>query len=288
MKPYLLSGASGFLGRHLRQQLPPEQTLALAHHHADPTTESCDLSNRQAVLKLAPADTVIHLGGISGIPHFEADPGRGWAVNLSGTLNLLEQAKRAGTRRFIFASTYVYGPPLYLPVDEQHPLVTPHAYHRSKRMAEEICEEYAHSSEMEVFILRTFNVYGPHQSETMLIPTILNQLQQPQISLRDPAPRRDYLYVADWVQAILKILERPVSPTSVHYLNLGSGQTISVSELVALIQQQAKTQIPVTYSHALRQNEVSVVQADIRKARVLLDWQPQISLEEGIRSLCAS
>ncbi len=289
MKPYLLTGASGFLGRHLHSKLPSEQTLALAYQHPSQNSFCCDLSDRQAVLQLPAAETVIHLGGISGLPAFEADPGRGWAVNLSGTLNLLEHAKRSGARRFIFASTYVYGVPQYLPVDEAHPVVTAHAYHHSKRMAEQICEDYAQHTGLEIFILRTFNIYGPQQSKQMLIPTILEQLSQTQIVLRDPAPRRDFLHVTDWVQALLKILELPFRETTTpHYLNLGSGQTISVSALVDLIQAQAQTHLPVSYTHQLRGAEVSVVQADISKAKGLLNWQPEISLAEGLRLLCVS
>lgn len=289
MKAYLLSGASGFLGRHLRQALPDNDTLAIAYQHANATDLRCDLSDRQAVLDLPTAESVIHLGGISGIPAFEADPGQGWAINLSGTLNLLEHARRSGARRFIFASTYVYGPPQYLPVDENHPLLTPHAYHRSKRMAEQVCEDYAQTTGLEIFILRTFNVYGPWQSRQMLIPTILEQLTQSEIVLRDPSPCRDFLYVTDWVQAILNILQLPFTETSQpHYFNLGSGQSISVSELVDLIQTQAQTELPVTYTHELRSSEVSVVQADIRKAQALLGWQPEVSLAEGIGLLCAS
>jgi UDP-glucose 4-epimerase len=280
MIDYLVTGSSGFLGRQVIQTLPETVTVqALAGR------QNLDICDAQAVAQLPESQHILHLAGVSGLSDFEQDLGRGYAVNVTGTLNLLQHAARTRAKTFVFASTYMYGTPTYLPIDENHPIAYVHAYHHSKNLAEQLCLRFAEHYGFKVFILRLFNLYGPGQSRSMLIPTIIEQLQNAQIQLRDPSPRRDYLYVSDAAHAILNCCSDSAKPGT---YNIGFGQSLSVEALVNKIQQLAGTQLPVTYTHQVRHTEVSDVVADTRLARAHLQWQAQTGLTEGLRrTLCA-
>lgn len=275
----LLTGAGGFIGRVLAPLLQDRGCLALSGR------TQLDLCEREAVMALPPVKQIVHLAGASTTFAFDADPEGAWRSNLLSCLNLLEYARRNQIGHFILASTYVYGPPQYLPVDEKHPILPHHAYQRSKYLCEQLAEQYARDWGFRLSILRLFNVYGPGQDARMLLPTLLAQLPTGQILLRDAAPRRDFIHVRDVASAFCKVLETGAEGL----FNLGSGQSLSVQELVALVLKLYGQALPVSYSQQVRRHEVDEVVADTRRAQALLAWQPRVSLEQGIKELlCVS
>lgn len=276
---FLLTGASGFLGQVVQEQLKDKGTLQSLRGCND-----VDLCQIDSLLSLSPARHIIHLAGVVGIPDFEKDIARGYGVNVGGTLNLLRYAVQNKSKTFVYVSTYMYGAPNYLPIDEKHPLACLHAYHQSKKMAEDLCLQFAQAYGIKLFVLRVFNIYGPGQSKSMLIPTIISQLKQQEIKLRDPFPKRDYLFVSDVARAIALCFEEQALPG---IYNIGSGISWSVDELVTHIQSAAQTSLPVNYSHQHRPTEVSDVRADFSLAKRYLNWSPEITLEAGLKyTLC--
>lgn len=282
---FLITGANGFIGQHLQQALRSAEIdfVALAGR------QQRDLTQPEALANLPPARVLVHLAGAGNPVDFDQDPATSWRINLSGTLNLLNRCRQLQVEHLILASTYVYGPPETLPVVETHPVRPLHAYPRSKYLCEQLVEQFvldaaAQGHAFRGTALRLFNVYGPGQSSHMLIPTIVKQLQQPVMSLRDPAPRRDFVHVDDVVQAILATAKLP-RQSSFEAINIGSGQSYSVAELVALLSTLAGVHPQVKYLQQVRTGEVNEVRADCSKADQLLGWAPQKDFRTGLQDL---
>lgn len=280
---YLLTGANGFIGQHLLPALQDlvglDKSIFALHGRTH-----LDLTQAHSLNALPAVKTVIHLAGVASPVNFDRDPAQSWEINLTGTLNLLNWARRNQVEHFILASTYVYGPPQSLPVNELHPVCPPHAYPRSKYLCEQLLQQFVADTGMMGTILRIFNVYGAGQSESMLIPSIVGQLNQPVLRLLDPLPRRDFVYIRDVVHAFLNTLQRPLEKTC-EIFNIGFGQSLSVADLVQLIMQLAQRFPQVEYAHQSRVGEVNDVVADITKAKQILNWSPQVSLKAGLQEL---
>lgn len=283
MPEILLTGATGFIGRQLQQALQAagHDLLAL------PGRQQLDLTRPESLQELPPARVVMHLAGAGNPTDFDRDPAASWQANLSATLNLLNACRQWQTEHFILASTYVYGPPDSLPVSEAHPVRPPHAYPRSKYLCEQLLQQFVADSGMRGTALRIFNVYGSGQTAHMLIPSIVQQLRQPTLTLRDPAPRRDFVHVSDVVRAFLLALQLPAEPVF-EAINIASGQSVSVAELVQLLLDLSQSRSQVHYLQQVRRAEVSEVRADIGKAQRLLNWQPEVDFKAGLQALLAA
>ena len=150
-------------------------------------------------------------------------------------------------------------------------------------MAESVCKFYAEYYSIPVTIIRPFNIYGVGQKPHFLIPEIIAQVhKKSSIKLKDINPRRDYLYVDDLVEALLLTM----SPSQGrHIYNIGYGSSLSVAEIVHVIQTVAGTTLPVISENLTRENEISDVYADISLANKELNWQPRTSFAEGIKNI---
>lgn len=286
----LITGAGGFIGQALQTALHQERKDRFEVLPIQGRSQGVDLSDKRCLAQLPACEAIVHLAGVTGLKAFDADPLGSWTSNLLSTLHILEHARRTQAQRLILTSSYVYGPPQYLPVDEAHPIAPHHAYQRSKYLSEQLAEQFARDGGAAVTVLRLFNVYGPGQSPGMLIPDLLAQINRPVIRLHDPRPRRDYIHVTDVTAAIrAALLAEPASIFSLY--NIGSGSSVSVAELLELVMAKlaARGLAPeIAWSMTRRGAEVDEVRADIRKAGRELGWQPQISLAAGLEELlCA-
>lgn len=280
MPRILITGASGFIGQHLIKHLEKQGYSDIRAIHG---RKDLDLTQPEACQKLPDGDICIHLAGAGNPTDFDRDADMAWQSNVTGTLNLLQAIQNKGYQRFIFASTYVYGRPDYIPVDEEHSVRPPHPYPRSKYMGEQLLEEFTRRSSLSGIALRIFNVYGPGQTAHMLIPTIVHQLGGDQIQLRDAVPKRDFVHVQDVVRAFEKSIHAEIE--GFQRFNIASGESISVADLVRKIQELAHDQTPINYSHKPRPNEVNDVVGNIELAKQVLHWEPQISLHQGLGDL---
>ncbi len=177
-------------------------------------------------------------------------------------------------------SSYLYGVPKYQPIDELHPIHPNNPYALSKANAEDWCRFYSLHFDVPIAIFRPFNIYGPGQGKLFLIPKIINQIfEDKKIELDDLSPRRDYLYLDDLVDALLYSMSRR---SHFDIFNIGSGRSLSVEEIVRVIQDCAGTSLTVQTRGKMRRNEIPDLIADISKAKQFLDWSPKISFEDGI------
>ena len=275
----LVTGAGGFLGRHLVQALKSRGHRVRSHSSAQGDISSC-------ALPIDGVDHVYHLAAKSFVPESWTHTQDFYRTNVLGTVNVLEHCRRHRTPLTLISS-YVYGQPQRLPISEDHPLAALNPYAHTKILAEEVGTFYEKVFGLRLVIVRIFNLYGPGQNPPYLIPTIIHQALDPsvpEIRLKDLRPKRDYLYVADAVEMLLATLQDTVSGV----YNLGSGQSASVAEVAELIRRAAGTGKPVTSDEQPRPQEVMDVRADISRASSDLGWRPSTSLAEGIAKTVAA
>ena len=277
----LVTGSKGFIGRYLVQSLKKNKAIVEEIDIKD----GIDLTNweqlSESIKKISTVDVIFHLGAIVFVPYSIKNPKTTYFTNVIGTLNLLEIARMYDIKKFIFASTYVYGQPYYLPIDERHPIQAISPYNRSKILGEELCKGYYQDYGVKCVILRPFNIYGIGQAKDFLIPSIIDQLPSRKISLENPNPKRDYVFIDDVISAYMKAAS--YDKKGFEIFNIGSGESYSVSEIVnkILFLAQLKDMV-VTFTNKIRDNEISNIVADITKAKDLLKWQPKIDIETGL------
>jgi nucleoside-diphosphate-sugar epimerase len=278
MNNVLITGSSGFVGKALISELQKENISAQGIDIAD----GFDITDFSTLEKLADIDCIVHLAAKSFVPDSFIKPLDFYQTNISGTLNVLELARKHNAS-VIFFSSYLYGAPEYLPVNEEHRLDPHNPYAQSKLISESLCHAYHRDFGVPVIIFRPFNIYGKNQNSDFLIPTIIKQCESGLIRLKDSRPKRDYIHVSDVAKAICLAIKRQNS--NLEIFNLGTGTSFSVKEIVELIINNFAKVIKVEYDNEQRKNEVLDCYADITKMKNYFGWAPQISLEEGLKRI---
>ena len=301
-KTVLVTGAGGFIGSHVVERLVGRgaRTRALVEYNSDNAWGWLDQSTvREQVdvflgdvrdggslaRPMKGADVVLHLAALIAIPHSYEAPLSYVRTNVEGTLNVLEAARSADVGLFVHVSTSeVYGTARYVPIDENHPLQGQSPYSASKIGADMMAEAYHRSFGLPVVTARPFNTYGPRQSARAIIPTIITQaLTQNEIRLGNTTPTRDFNYVTDTAEALVRIVES--SSAVGETLNIGSGQEISIGELAEKIVHLTGTKATIMPDDDRRRpddSEVGRLRADSAKMRQITGWAPEVSLEEGL------
>ena len=283
-KRILVTGSSGFVGKNLIEELKRQDAdvLTLTDHNG----RRIDIRDSKRVTgiinEIRNIDIVYHLAAITSVPFSFENPGETYEVNVLGTLNILELCRLGNADKIVFASSYVYGQPQYLPIDENHPLQPTNPYARSKILGEELCRAYNTDFGVKCIILRPFNIYGVGQSKNFLIPSIIAQLRYGKIELKDPEPKRDFIYISDVIDAYIKAGE---VNGDFEVFNIGYGKSYSVKEIVDKIIQLYGKDVKVKYSGERRKNEVMDTIANIKKAEEKLGWKPHVEIDKGLSNL---
>lgn len=228
-------------------------------------------------------DVIVHLGAMAGVRPSLLDPLHYEDVNMRGTLNLLEATRKRGGIRFVFASSSsVYGSNENVPfcedADIHHP-VSPYA--ATKRSGELMCYTFHHLYNIPTTCLRFFTVYGPRQRPEMAIHKFVRMILagEPIPFFGDGTTRRDYTFVEDIVDGVLRSIDRC---EGYEIYNLGESQTTSLSELVEQIGEVCERQ-PVLDRQPMQPGDVVVTYADISKAKEKLGYAPKTLIPEGLR-----
>jgi len=306
MGKVLVTGAGGFIGSHLTEELvrQGEEVRTLVRYNSrDAKGLLEDLPREiQHQIEVVPGDLkdpdgvkkvlkgcskVFHLGALIAIPYSYIHPFDFIQTNTVGTAHLLNACLEQGTlERVIHTSTSeVYGTAQYVPIDEKHPLQAQSPYAASKIAADKLAESYYLSFGLPIAILRPFNTFGPRQSLRAIIPTIISQAMGDQkIRLGNIRPRRDFLFVKDTVRGFIQLGKCEEAVGKV--VNIGTGTDISVEALVTKILNLAgkRGEIEVE-DQRIRPEKSEVMQllSDTRLAQKLFKWAPRYTLEEGLR-----
>jgi nucleoside-diphosphate-sugar epimerase len=280
---YLITGGKGFIGTHLFNQL-----VSNGHECFVLDIENMGVLNKEnfTCFQKKKIDVVIHLASKTHVPESWEEPEEYLEFNYLGTLNTIEFCRK-NKAKMIYVSSYMYGKPDYLPIDENHKLRVNNPYALSKKLSEQVCEFYAKNFNVPAIIIRPFNIYGPNQRKEFLIPEMLNKiLFGNEVQVKDIDPKRDYLYIDDFINAICSITE---VKTDFEVYNVGYGKSYSVEDIIKLAQRIAnKEEMEIIVKGERRKNEIMDVVADIKKLKDQTGWEPKVSLAEGLNLIIKS
>jgi len=305
-KKILVTGADGFIGSHLTEELVrrdydvrafvfynsfnswgwldtlPKKTLAKIDIFAG------DIRDPNGVRKaMQNIDIVFHLAALIAIPFSYHSPDSYVDTNVKGTLNVLQAARDGNCSRVLITSTSeVYGTAQYVPIDEKHPFQGQSPYSATKIGADRIAESFYRSFNTPVTIVRPFNTYGPRQSARAVIPTIITQLLngEKKIKLGSVHPTRDFNFVKDTAAGFIAIAE--TSKTIGEEINIASQKEITIGQIATEIINQINPKAKIV-SDDIRlrpaKSEVVRLLGSNEKMRKLTGWQPKYTLKQGLK-----
>ena len=276
----LITGSKGFVGENICKSYLNSKYNLITDSHKDNSQK--DITKIEYFENFGDKiDAIIHLAAKTSINDSLTDPYETYYINIIGTLNVLEFAKRKNITNLIFLSTYVYGEPQYLPIDENHP-INPHSpYNKSKIIAESLCEDYSKIFGINVVILRPFYLYGYNRKKNTLIRSILDQINTNEIvKLSNEKTRRDFLYISDFIELLNKILNK--FPSGFNIYNVGSGTSYSITEISRKIANLLNKEIRICYDGSIRKQDINEMVADITKTSKEFDWNPKIDIDQGL------
>jgi NAD dependent epimerase/dehydratase len=302
----LVTGADGFIGSHLTEELVRRgaDVRALVCYnsfgtwgwldHSEPAVKKAldvfpgDIRDPHGVKKaMAGCDTVFHLAALIAIPYSYHSPDTYVDTNVKGTLNVVQAARELGASKVVVTSTSeVYGTARFVPITEEHPLQGQSPYSASKIGADQMALAFHRSFGIPVAVIRPFNTYGPRQSARAVIPTIIAQIANGARAIKLGAvhPTRDFNFVKDTVSGFLAVAASEKSVGEV--INIASNFEISVGDTARLIAEVMGTEIRIESEDLRKRPEKSEVErlwGDNSKAGRLLGWKPAYGSLEGLR-----
>lgn len=306
MKKVLVTGADGFIGSHLTEQLVQQgyNVRAFVNYNSFNSWGWLDQSPKEITknIEVFAGDVrdphgvkeamkgcthVLNLAALIAIPYSYHSPDTYVDTNIKGTLNIVQAARELGVEKVVHTSTSeVYGTALYVPIDEEHPLQGQSPYSASKIGADQMALSFYRSFDTPVAIIRPFNTYGPRQSARAVIPTIITQLAagKEKIKLGAISPTRDFNYVMDTVSGFISVMNSEKSIGEV--INIGSNYEVSIGDTAKMVAEVMGKKIDIeTDEVRLRpeKSEVNRLWADNQKAKQLLGWEPQYGGVEGFK-----
>lgn len=306
----LVTGADGFIGSHLTEELVRSgvQVRALVYYNSfnswgwiDSLPKEIkdqieiiagdvrdDYMVKEAMKKI---DYVYHLAALIAIPYSYYSPGSYVDTNIKGTLNVLNAARELETQRVLVTSTSeVYGTARYVPIDEKHPFQGQSPYSASKIGADRMAESFYKSFNIPVTIVRPFNTYGPRQSARAVIPTIISQLIAgcEKIKLGALTPTRDFVYVKDTARGFMEIAK--CQEAIGKEINIATMKEISIGELAEkMIQKINPNASIVCEEERIRpvSSEVERLLGDATLLKSLTGFIPNTTIDEGLEQTIA-
>lgn len=306
MKAVLVTGAAGFIGSHvaeglLRRAIPvvglddlndyypvafKERNLAALKRHKGFTFERADIVNFDAcseIFSCHPISHVAHLAARAGVRPSIVDPFIYESVNVRGTLNLLELARKKEIENFVLtSSSSVYGNSTKIPFREDDSItdlpISPYA--ATKKAAEVLGHTFHHLYGLNVNVVRPFTVYGPRGRPDMAPWIFLESALsgRPIRKFGDGTSRRDYTFIDDFVAGFIAAIERPLG---YEIFNLGNSATVSLNDALDTIERVSGRKLTIL-NEGMQPGDVDVTYADISKARSKLDYHPATSFEAGM------
>lgn len=306
----LVTGADGFIGSHLVEELVRKgyQVKAFVYYNSFNTwgwldTLSKDVMENVEIFQgdirdpngveeaMKDVEAVFHLAALIAIPFSYHSPDTYVDTNIKGTLNVLQAARKLGTKRVLVTSTSeVYGTAQYVPIDEKHPFQGQSPYSATKIGADRLAESFYRSFQLPVTIVRPFNTYGPRQSARAVIPTIITQLLagKEEIKLGALTPTRDFNYVKDTANGFISIYES--NKTIGEEINIATQKEISIGELAEELIRQINPKAKIICDEQRLRPEKSEVNRLLgcnEKIMRMTDWKPKYNFEEGLAETIA-
>jgi NAD dependent epimerase/dehydratase len=304
-KKILVTGADGFIGSHLVEELVAKgaKVRAFVFYNSFNSYGWLDSISSQTKDKIEffpgdirdpngireamkDIDIVFHLAALIAIPFSYHSPDSYIDTNVKGTLNIIQAARDNKIKRIIVTSTSeVYGTAQFIPITEEHPKQSQSPYSASKIGADAIADSFFRSFNLPLTIVRPFNTYGPRQSARAIIPTIITQLLNAarEIKLGDLSPKRDLLFVKDTISGFLKIAQ--CDSLIGHEVNIATESEVSIGDLANILINKINPKVKII-SDPIRlrpkNSEVYRLFGSNKKLKSFTDWEQKYSIEEGL------
>jgi nucleoside-diphosphate-sugar epimerase len=299
MALYLVTGGAGFIGSHLTEELVRRgehvrvvdnlvtgKRENLAHIRGVDFVEG-DLAELDTARRAVEgADFVLHQAAIPSVPRSVQDPLTSHRANVDATLNVLIAARDARVKRVVYAgSSSAYGDTPTLPKSETMATAPLSPYALQKLVGEQYCQMFTRLYGLETVTIRYFNVFGPRQDPSSPYSGVISLFISALCDGRAPViygdgeQTRDFTYVANVVDGVLRACL--ASAVSGEVINVATGGRVSLNLLFRTVRELVGARVDPVYSSA-RAGDVRDSQADIEKARRLLEYQPQVAFEEGL------
>lgn len=306
MSKVLVTGGAGFIGSHLCDGLlsigksvicldnlnsyySPKRKIKNIQHNLDNdkfifiTLDIQKKNQLELLFKRHKISKIVHLAARAGVRPSIEQPLWYRDTNVSGTINLLELAKTYGVKQFVFASSSsVYGNNTKIPFDEEDSVDKPISpYAASKKAGELFCYTYSHLFNLNVTCLRFFTVYGPRGRPDMIPLLFPHRISKglPIKMFGDGTTKRDYTYIRDIVDGIIAALQKPFK---FEVINLGNNKPVQLKYFISLIEQNLGKKAKIKRM-PIPPGDVNLTFANISKAKRLLNYNPKVSIEEGLR-----
>ncbi len=306
MEKILVTGADGFIGSHLTEELVRQgySVRAFVYYnsfnswgwldHSEPDIKKSldvfagDIRDPHGVREaMKGCDAIFHLAALIAIPYSYHSPDTYVDTNIKGTLNVLQSARDLGVEKIVHTSTSeVYGTAQFVPITEEHPLQGQSPYSATKIGADQMAMSFYLSFNTPVATVRPFNTYGPRQSARAVIPTIITQIANGNhnIKLGSLHPTRDFNYIKDTVAGFISVADSKKSVGEI--INIGSNYEVSIGDTARFIGDLMDVDIKIiTENQRLRpdKSEVERLWASNKKAKELCQWEPAYGGMEGFK-----
>ena len=296
----IITGGAGFIGSHLSEKLVSlgHKVIVIDNFNVGKKSNLKNIKSRIKIVKkdirnydsiknlFKDADNVFHLAALADIVPSIENPDDYYSTNVQGTYNVLKASVKNKVKRFIYsASSSCYGIPKKYPTPENEKISPEYPYALTKRMGEELVVHFSKVYKLNTTSLRFFNVYGPRARTSGTYGAVFGvflaqkMAKKPFTIVGNGKQRRDFTYVADIIDSIIKTSKRKNLSGKIY--NVGSGKTVSINKIVKLLGGR-KVFIPK------RPGEPDVTFADIRKIKKEVNWKPRISIEKGVNIILKS
>lgn len=301
----LVTGCAGFIGSHVSEALAKrgddvvgmdsfdpyydrvikERNVEIVKKFANFSFVELDLKDRGSVKALLQDgfDVIVHLAGRGGVRRSILEPEAYFELNYLATLGLLEEMKESPTKKIVFASTSsIYGNRSNVPFREDERADWPISpYSATKKACEVLLYAYHHLYKFDVYALRFFTVYGPRQRPDMaifkLIKAIMNE--EPFERYGDGKTERDYTFITDIVSGVVKAADRV---GGYEVMNIGGSNTVQLQRLISLAEEILEKKA-IIIEKPIPEGDVYTTYADVSKAAKLIDFEPKVKIEEGLK-----
>jgi UDP-glucose 4-epimerase len=305
---FVVTGGAGFIGSHIAERLlrdghtvrvvdnlitgKPEHLALLESLNGDFTYHNVSITDREALRPIFhDAEVVYHEAAIASVQRSINDPLETHEQTVTGTFNVFDMARETGVRRVVYAaSAAAYGNSPVMPLVESLPPMPLSPYGAGKLMGEYYAQVYDHIYDLETVCLRYFNVFGARQDPQGEYASVIPRFVQRLLNGKAPIiygtgeQTRDFIAIENVVHANMLAADAPEAHGQV--INVATGTSISLLQLVERLQEIAGTDLQPQFEEA-RSGDIQHSSADITKARTLLNFEPIISLEDGLANAVA-
>lgn len=276
MNEVLITGSEGFIGNYLSRALGGRWSITGASRKLG------DIKDASTWQSFRGVDLVVHLAEKNSVIESWRSPRDYIGGNISSITNALDFCVKQSCG-LIYLSSYVYGNAGDDPIEESRKRVANNPYAMSKILCEQLCEFYSEKFQLDITIIRPFNIYGKGQSSSFLIPSLISQYQnRKEVHIEDISPRRDYLYIDDLINLITLCME---DMSGLNVVNAGYGESHSVGDILNFIEILMNVKKRIVINNNIRPNEISNCVANINFAKSRFSWEPKYSLYDGLKKM---